>query len=337
MVWKPFCLPMFPFPAMVFTTSVSGTAFPLSLGETLRHRAWLVFVFRERQDRRRRPLVWGIRDYGFVAYSGIPCWFRFYRDCSFSLTGFCYASKPVDQIFPAMSVAAEPEPRYGVVDHYLGERGEEYLEWQGRLGRLESEFNKHFWEPYLSEKDEVLDFGCGRGYLLEAFSVKRGVGIEINSAARAEAKERGIETFATVEEVPGMFDKVISSHTLEHISHPRRALMELKSKLRDEESRIVLLLPLDDWRSRGNRRYRASDMSMHLHTWTPQLLGNLLRSADLEIHEVRITCHAWPPGSRMLWHFSPFLFHRLAFFWSILVKRRQLFAVAGPPRSSVAS
>lgn len=220
-------------------------------------------------------------------------------DISF-LSQFLIYWEQLDQIFSIVSAAAAPEREYGAVNHYVGERGKEYLEWQGRLGRLEAEFNKHIWEPYLSENDEVLDFGCGRGYLLEAFSVKRRVGIEINPAARAEAKERGIETFASVEEVPGMFDKVISSHTLEHISHPRRALMELKSKLRDEDSRIVLLLPLDDWRSRGNRRYRASDMSMHLHTWTPQLLGNLLRLADLEIHEVRITCHAWPPGSRML-------------------------------------
>jgi hypothetical protein len=158
-------------------------------------------------------------------------------------------------------------------------------------------------------------------------SVKKA-GIEINPHAREIARELGIEVYDSVEDVPGKFDKIISSHALEHVPHPRQAILKLKDKLKDQDSRLMLLLPLDDWRSRSNRRYRTDDMNMHLHTWTPQLLGNLLNTCGLRVEHLRIITHAWPPRKEFFWRLSPRLFHVAARIWSVLNKQRQLFVIA---------
>jgi SAM-dependent methyltransferase len=226
-----------------------------------------------------------------------------------------------------MSMGNKP-PSYGVIGHYLGDQGRKYFAWQGEDGVTQALYNKHLWQPYIAASDDVLDFGCGGGFLLKVLDAKRRAGIEVNPHARQNARELGIETYESIEEVGGTFDKVISSHALEHVPHPRQAVLELKQKLTDERSRLLLLLPLDDWRAVMNRQYRPNDAHMHLQTWTPQLLGNLLNSCGLDVDEVRVINHAWPPKRELLWRISPALFHAAAVGWSVYNKQRQLFAIA---------
>ncbi len=222
------------------------------------------------------------------------------------------------------------QPSYGVIDHYLGEQGRDYFAWQGQTGLASANYNKHIWQPYVSAQDDVLDFGCGGGFLLSVLDGMRKVGVEVNPHARAVAQASGIESYTTLAKAPGKFDKVISSHALEHIPHPRQAVLELREKLKDADSRMLLLLPLDDWRARSQKRYQASDVNMHLYTWTPQTLGNLLQTCNMRISEVRVVQHAWPPLHDMLWKINPTVFHTAAYLWSGLNKQRQLFAVASP-------
>ena len=227
-----------------------------------------------------------------------------------------------------MSTEQKKQPGDGVMDHYLGERGREYFAWQGEDGLTQALFNIHLWRPFISYDDDILDFGCGGGFLLKLLEGKKKVGIEVNPYACESARSLGIEVYTTISEAGNKFDKIISSHALEHTPHPRQVLLELKEKLRDTKSRMLLLLPLDDWRSSANKRYDASDKNMHLHTWTPQLLGNLLNSCGMKIEKIQIINHAWPPRSAMVWKISPSLFHLLAYWCSILKKQRQLFCIA---------
>jgi 2-polyprenyl-3-methyl-5-hydroxy-6-metoxy-1,4-benzoquinol methylase len=59
-------------------------------------------------------------------------------------------------------------PSYGVIHHYLGERGREYFAWQGEDGLRQAQYNKHLWQPHIAAEDAVLDFGCGGGFLAGA-------------------------------------------------------------------------------------------------------------------------------------------------------------------------
>lgn len=222
----------------------------------------------------------------------------------------------------------DSSPSYGVIDHYLGLEGKEYFDWQGADGLVQANYNRHLWQRHISPTNDVLDFGCGGGFLLEVLSARKKVGVEINPHARERACSAGLEVYETIEQVPGLFDRVITSHVLEHVPHPRQAVIELKRKLRDEHSLMLILLPLDDWRSRANRHFNLADRNLHLHTWTPLLLANLLRTCGLKVETVRVINHAWPPGKQFLWRLSPGLFHTAAFAWSVLHRQRQLFAIA---------
>lgn len=232
-------------------------------------------------------------------------------------------------LFRMTMITGNKTPSYGVISHYLGDAGRKYFAWQGEDGVTQALYNKHLWQPYITTADDVLDFGCGGGFLLKVLDANRKAGVEVNPHARENARRLGIDTSESIAEVAGTFDKVISSHALEHVPHPRQAVLELKEKLKDQQSRLILLLPLDDWRATMNRQYRPNDVHMHLQTWTPQLLGNLLTSCGLRVDEARVINHAWPPKRQLLWRLSPALFHAAALGWSIYNKQRQLFAVAG--------
>jgi SAM-dependent methyltransferase len=223
--------------------------------------------------------------------------------------------------------ASQSPPAYGAIDHYLGDKGREYFGWQGAAGIEQERYNRFIWEPHIQSTDDVLDFGCGGGYLLSGLTARRKVGVEVNPHALDCARGLGLEAYANLADVPGVFDKVITSHAVEHVPHPRQAFLELKEKLRDPHSRLLVLLPLDDWRTAANRRFHPNDMHMHLHAWTPSSLGNLLKTCDLEVLDVRVIAHAWPPASRHLWRISPSQFHLTARVWSRIRRMRQLFAI----------
>jgi SAM-dependent methyltransferase len=189
-------------------------------------------------------------------------------------------------------------------------------------------YNMHLWQPYISADDDVLDFGCSGGFLLNALNAKKKIGVEINPHAREVAEKNGIGVYERLDQVPDKFDKVISSHTLEHLPHPRQALLELKEKLRNENSQMLLLLPLEDWRSKSNRVYRENDVNMHLYAWTPLLLGNLLSSCGIKVNDINVITHAWPTRHELFWRISPKMFHLAAYWRAVLNKQRQLFAIA---------
>lgn len=194
-----------------------------------------------------------------------------------------------------------------------------------------AERNLFLWAPHIRPSDAVVEFGCGGGDLLLALPGAYKVGVEVNPAAVARARARGIEMHETATSLPtATFSRAVSSHALEHVESPASVLRELRRALRDD-GELLILLPLDDWRHRGQRRFRAGDFDMHLQAWTPLTLGNLLVTSGFTPREIRVVDHAWPPRlADQLWNVSPTLFHAAARVTSILLKKRQLFARAVP-------
>jgi len=48
----------------------------------------------------------------------------------------------------AMSTG-DKSPSYGVISHYLGDKGRTYFAWQGEDGVTQALYNKHLWQPYI--------------------------------------------------------------------------------------------------------------------------------------------------------------------------------------------
>ncbi len=214
--------------------------------------------------------------------------------------------------------------------YYQGQRGQAYFARQDEAGPG-AVWDLFFWTPYISVSDDIVEFGCGAGHLLSALPGRTKVGVEINPTAAAAAAARGLEVRPSTEGLQsGTFSRAISSHALEHVSSPHSALVELRRLLRPD-GELLLLLPLDDWRTRKHRRYEQHDADMHLYTWTPQHLGNLLTSSGFEPLQIDVVTYCWPPRlPQLFWRMSPKIFRAVGHVSARLLKRRQLFARARP-------
>ena len=155
--------------------------------------------------------------------------------------------------------------------HYQGERGEAYFAYQNQGGLQRGRINARKFAPHVSPTDAVLDFGCGNGSLLYHLDCHHRIGVEINPSARIEAEALGIEVYAELRHVEAhSIDLAISNHALEHVLCPLDILKQLRTKLVNG-GRIVLCLPIDDWRTEPEAN--VQDMNHHLYTWTPLALA----------------------------------------------------------------
>ena len=208
--------------------------------------------------------------------------------------------------------------------HYREGLGRAYFEYQDAAGELGARLDRWKFEQSVLPTDTVVDFGCGGGGLLAGLSAARKIGIEVNEPAREAARGRGIEVVrASTELDDEIADIVISNHALEHTLAPFDELCGLNRILKSG-GRLVLWLPLDDWRS---HRQIKNDPDHHLYTWTTLLLRNLLVEAGFDVRDCRVVRHAWPPFPAAFARLPKRAFDLSAFAWSIARKRRQLMAV----------
>jgi SAM-dependent methyltransferase len=222
-------------------------------------------------------------------------------------------------------------PSYGTSNHYLGEKGKEYFSWQSGGGDFAARITAHTFRRFAKPGDTIIDFGCGGGFLLKELGGRDNIGVEINPVAREHAQSLGVRCYATTGEVPdAVADVIISNHALEHVPYPIGALGELRRKLRPSGS-LILCVPIDNWRHQ--KHYDRADLNHHLHTWTPQLLGNTLSDAGYEVLEIRPRIFAWPKRWTVACYGRlPFWMFRQICFWYGLVTGRgwEILCVARP-------
>ncbi len=205
-----------------------------------------------------------------------------------------------------------------------------------RLNRMKSTIRLRrtfLFEPHLTDADRVLDFGCGPGDLLETLPGKEKFGVEISDTSRQIAASKGIKVAADLKEFEGeKLDKIISSHALEHVLDPSAKLMQMSNLLTDD-GRLILLLPLNEWVNSIERKWKPADPNMHLYTWTPLLIGNLLSVSGFQPLSIRTIHHFHPPKiGNFLAKTSAGLYHAAAAVSSRLLRKRQLLAIAKPVR-----
>ena len=187
----------------------------------------------------------------------------------------------------------------------------------------------YLFKPYIEPQHSVLDFGCGPGSLLDTLIAKRKCGVEITEASREVAAGRGIDVRPGLDDFEGeTFDRIISSHCLEHVLDPAETLMAIRQHLA-ADGLFILLLPMNEWGHRPQRTYDPDEINKHLFTWTPLVFGNLLTVCGYEVQDVRAV-HFWHPPKvgRLLMKVPP-LYRAVGGVYSRLVPRRQVLAVCG--------
>ena len=186
--------------------------------------------------------------------------------------------------------------------HYISDAGKKYFSRysQGRRGTddfLGDVINAEVFLRHLPPHARILDFGCGSGGVISHLR-KCGYtadGMEVNPAAIEVARASGSLIWESIEAIPdSAYDVVISNHVLEHVENPIEVLRLLLRVLKTG-GLILLKLPIDDFRAKGQRSWRQQDTDHHFYTWSPRLLANSLWEAGYKVKQVEILRRAWHP------------------------------------------
>ena len=168
----------------------------------------------------------------------------------------------------------------------------EYFEMQLEYAKIDSEIDKEFFQPYIKEKDHIAEFGSGGGLLLDKLKCEEKVGIEINRTAIAYAKNHGILSVLSLDEIKEeSLDVVISTHALEHCLDPYGIVCKIQKTLK-KGGRFICVVPYEPL----SYEYEINNPSQHLFIWNQRTLGNLIKTAGFYIRETGIRDVAWPSG-----------------------------------------
>lgn len=204
-----------------------------------------------------------------------------------------------------------------------GHYDESYFAWQSELGKFGGWANLDKYRGTIRSTDSVLDFGCGGGFLLANLDCSARYGIKPNPAAREKARSNGVTVFANPAEAmatlgEGTLDVIISDNALEHALEPWRELKALLPLLKPG-GKLHIVVPCENisW------TYKADDINQNVYSWSPQSLGNLLKSAGFEVQYSRPYIHKWPPRglAQKLAHLGRPVFNASARLWGHLDRR----------------
>jgi SAM-dependent methyltransferase len=166
-----------------------------------------------------------------------------------------------------------------------------YFDWQAPIGEFGGWANLTKFRPFIDNDFNVIDFGCGGGYLLKNIRCKEKIGVEVNDSAREQAQQNGIRTVKSSMDIDEKWaDLIISNHALEHVSDPLSELQNLKRLLKPN-GKIMFYVPCESI----HLAYQNNDVNQHLFTWSPMCLGNIFSEAGYFIEESAPYYHQWPP------------------------------------------
>lgn len=172
----------------------------------------------------------------------------------------------------------------------------------------------------ITNKD-VLDFGCGvGGFLLKARSVaRRVVGIELEKRLQVHFREKQLDVFENVDELPVSlhFDIITAFHVIEHLENPANILEQLSSRLREGGKIIVEVPSSSDALLTLYESIPFSEFtywSCHLYLFNAQNLPALAKKAGLTLNYVNhiqrysLSNHLYwlakgKPGGHQVWSF----------------------------------
>lgn len=137
----------------------------------------------------------------------------------------------------------------------------------------------------------VLDVGCGEGIFLAALA-RRGWdawGVEVSKEGVARAAARpGVRVFdkplERCEFEPKSFDLITLWHSIEHVPDPGALLRRVAALLKDDGAVFLAFPNGDSWEFRffGENWFHL-DPPRHLHYFSPESMGRLLKKCGLEI------------------------------------------------------
>jgi SAM-dependent methyltransferase len=200
------------------------------------------------------------------------------------------------------------------MSHY----SKEYYNWQKEIGIISGKAQQFLFKKYIHPDDNVLEFGCGGGFLLKNIVANNKIGIEINIDARTYAIESGLQVVENIFAISDSWaDVIISNHVLEHTDNPLEELSVLFKKLKSG-GKVVFVIPHEK-----RIKYSPNDINQHLFTWSEMNIGNLFVKAGFKIIKVKEVYHRYPPFSKFILNsFGLSIFHIFAHTYGFLMSNK---------------
>ena len=175
---------------------------------------------------------------------------------------------------------------------------ETYFKRQAPHGKIQGQANLFKFADYINAKFQVVDFGCGGGFLLDAIVAADKIGIEINPTAVTCAKSLGIsKVYPDTSAVESNWaDVIVSDHAMEHVEEPAKTLREFYRILKPG-GKIIIVTPYDS----VSKKFSENDRDFHLFSWNPATAGNLAKACGFRIIEAKEIVHRWPPKWELIW------------------------------------
>lgn len=127
---------------------------------------------------------------------------------------------------------------------------------------------------------QVIDFGCGQGYFLDALRAAghRCLGIEISETTGRRAMAKGHRVEASLDVLAERsFAAAVSVHVIEHLPDPAGILDALRRVLRPGAGFYFEVPNADSWQGRlFGRRWLHCEAGLHIHHFTPRAMTALL-------------------------------------------------------------
>ncbi len=150
---------------------------------------------------------------------------------------------------------------------------------------LAENYNDYVTDIFISKINKlhkIVDFGAGYGLFTEriknlGFNISA---VEINKVALEKLKDKGIQTYQTLGEVPTPFNCIISLNVLEHIEDDNFIIKEFYKKL-PTNGKIILYLPASSlvWT-------KLDEMVNHKRRYSKLEVKKLLTSNQFKIEKI---------------------------------------------------
>ena len=139
----------------------------------------------------------------------------------------------------------------------------------------------------IPQNAKVLDYGCGTGGFLNYLSTKKykTVGVETNSQARNQCKQKGINVVSSWEKLPNNeYDLITLWHVLEHIPDLEQCLRSIQTQLKKRGTLLIAVPNLNSFDAVYYEKYWAAfDVPRHLWHFSKQGMKKLVEPFGFEL------------------------------------------------------
>lgn len=157
---------------------------------------------------------------------------------------------------------------------------------------------------------KLLDYGCGRGYLIDE-ARRHGYityGVEISRSAKYYCKNIGLKVFNNLSDIDDNFDIVLMYNTLLKTPDPLSALKQIKNKM-NNNSYLIIKVPYS--KTKSWKLFQTSDFQFfnqqYLQHFSQKSLKLLLEKSGFEVVNIKLKKSKKKFHRRML-YFSTYIF-----------------------------